>query len=172
MGLTGLVGGGMVPFALGVASTGDNNSSNPPIGVGSEATDSSGGRYVMMRVGSTTQIVGSWVILNSSIGTGWTVLTSTGASLSSGSALGVAMSTANSTNQYAWYQTYGPGVALFASSATAAGARAWQSTTAAGQASASSGGTGFQGVQTTSSNASSLVNVWLSYPHMIALTGS
>lgn len=162
----------MAAFPVTLASTGDGTSTNPPHPIGTEAVDSSGGHYALMRVGSTTQIVGSWVILNSSIGTGFTVVTSTGGSLSSGSALGVAMSTANSTNQYAWYQTYGPGVALFASTTVAAGGRVWQSTTQAGAASGSSGGSGFQGVQTTSSNNSSLVPVWLAYPHMIALTGS
>lgn len=172
MGLTGLVGGGMAPFASTATSTGDGTSTNPPIAVGAVAVDSSGGRYFMGRVGSTTQVIGSWVTLNSSIGFGFTVLTSTGASMSSGAALGVAMSTANSTQQYAWYQTYGPAIALGASTAAAAGGRLWQSTTQAGAASASSGGTGFQGVQLTSSNASSLWNVFLSEPHMIALTGS
>ena len=164
MGLTGLVGGGVPAFASTLTSTGNGASTVAPHPVGTQAVDSSGGIYVLARLASTASPPGSLHSINSSIGTGHAVVVpiSTG---TTGSVLGVKMvSSGGSTDMYAWFQVYGPGTVLGGSSAGAAGSRLFASTVTAGAVETSSGGLAIDGIQTTSSNASSLWNVFLSWP--------
>ena len=163
MGLVALLGGGAPPFASTATSTGDGTSTNPPCTLGTRAVDSSGGEYVLCRTASTGAADGTLHTINSSIGYFHAVIVPA-STASSGSVLGVNHVTSGSTANYAWFQVYGASTILGASTTGGAGSRLWGSTATAGAVLGSSGGLPLVGIQTTSSNASSLWNAFLSYP--------
>lgn len=164
MGLSALVGGGMPPFDSTAISSGAEGSTISPIAVGSRAVDSSGGEYVLCRIASTASAVGTLHTLNSSIGYFHAVVVPA-STAATGSALGAKMAAAGgTTNSFGWFQVYGPGVVLGVSTTGAAGTRLFGSTATAGAVLDSSGGLPIDGLQTVSSNASSLWNVFFSNP--------
>lgn len=177
MGLVAMAGGGIPPFAADTTSTGVG-STYPPVPLGSRAWDSSGGEYILLRgTGSTAQHAGSAVVIESSNGTGNAVIQPVaGYTSTAGHSLAVskAGSTAGvSTANYFWGQVYGPAEAWVGSTAVGAGVHLYVSTAQAGGFSGSSGtdigAAGvIWGVTTTSSNTSSMVNVFLNYPHFSA----
>lgn len=178
MGLTSISGGGRPAFGSTVLSTGNGFSTTPPHRFGTRAHDSSGGIYILGRgTGSTTQKQGCLVVLDSSAGIGEAVLpTAAGVTSTAGGTLGVTAggsptSTVGvSTSQYVWYQVYGPGIAL-AETTTITSGRLWLSSAVLGAVLDSSGGDigqpgAISGLVATSSNASSIINVFLNYPHI------
>lgn len=179
MPLTALVGGGIPAFDSTMLSTGDGLSTNPPHVLGTLASDSSGGVYVMGRgTGSTAQKQGCVVTLDSSVGVGCARLpTTAGITSTAGGAIGITKGGSTnstvgvSTSQYCWYQVYGPGEVLGGSTSLGGGTRLYLSTATVGAVTTSSGSNpgapaAISGLVLTSSNASSIVNCFINYPRI------
>jgi len=159
MGLVGLVGGGYPSHDYTTANTAGVHD-HP---YGTEAVDSSGGRYIYAKA-STAASSNSLVFLAPGADPWQATRPSTGGtglSTVQGARLGVQISTAASTTQDVWVQIAGPCTVLGDSSVGGAGVNLFVSTTVAGAVSVTTTGVRLYGAYITSSGNSSYWSAFL-----------